>query len=83
MVNWFAFFLGTRSYRKPIDYKIWSHCYLEYAYQAPPFYPEVFSTLATQILAQSNILQNDITIVSAREVYMYLSSSIQQHCDSL
>lgn len=74
---------GTTSYCKPIDYKIWSHCYLECAYQAPPFYPEVFSDLATEILAQSNVLRNDITIHSAKAVYMHLSSTVQQCCDSL
>jgi len=35
-----AFMSGTRSYKEPLDLLVWSHCYLEYAYKAPPFYPE-------------------------------------------
>ena len=46
---------GTRSYKQPLDFLVWSHCYLELAYKAPPFYPEEFEVAATAILEELNM----------------------------
>ena len=67
---------GTVSYRKPLNLMIWSHCYLEFAYQSPPFYPSEFEKAATAILAEMNMTQQDINISNAPAVYWHLCSII-------
>lgn len=67
-----AFMSGTRSYKQPLDFLVWSHCYLEYAYKAPLFYPEEFDAAAKAILEELNMNREDITISNARAIYWHL-----------
>lgn len=66
-----AFMSGTRSYKQPLDILVWWHCYLEYAYKAPPFYPK-FDAVAQAILEELNMNHEDITISNARAIYWHL-----------
>ena len=66
--------VGTRSYKHPLDFFVWSHGYLECAYQAPPFYPEEFEAAATGTLNQLGITREDITTTNAREIFLHLCS---------
>ena len=59
---------GTWSYEQPLDFLVWSHCYLELAYKAPPFYPEEFEVAATAILEELNMNREDITISNVRPI---------------
>lgn len=63
---------GTTSYKQPLDFLVWSHCYLQLAYTAPPFYPDEFTAAATAILNAINMTRQDITVHNARAVYLYL-----------
>ena len=69
-------FTVTQSYQKVLDYNIWCHSYLKDAYQAPP---EVFMSLVTEVLAELNI---EITISSAKVVYVHLCRIVQKLCYS-
>ena len=35
----------------------WAHCYLQYAYKAPPFYPKKISDAEDEILAELHTSQ--------------------------
>ena len=67
---------GTRSYKQPLDFLVWSHCYLELAYKAPPFYPEEFEVAATAILEELNMNREDITISNAKPIYWHLCNTM-------
>ena len=64
--------VGTRCYKQPLDFLVWSHCYLQFAYKAPPFYPVEFTAAATAILNQVNMTRENITVNNARAVYLHL-----------
>ena len=70
--------LGTRSYEHSIDYLVWSHCYLEYAYDAPAFYPEEFDRVASAVFHQFNMNRKDIDVSNARSVYLHLRNVLSQ-----
>ena len=63
---------GTRSYKQPLSFLTWSHCYLYHAYKAPPFYPEEFKAAAAAILNELHMTRRDITIHNARAIYLHL-----------
>ena len=45
----------TRSYKHPLNFLVWSHCYLECAYKPPPFYPQEVEAATTAILMEMNM----------------------------
>ncbi len=62
------------SYKHSLDFLVWSHSYLEYAYKAAPFFPKEFEAAATAILNHMGMTQQDITTDNARGVYYHLCS---------
>ena len=71
-------YIGTRSYKQPLNYLTWSHCFLFEAHKAPPFYNQEFDEVASAILLLSNVRRKDITIETARAVYTYLRSKLDE-----
>ena len=70
----YYFILGTVSYKQSLNFVVWSHCYLEYAYNAPPFYPDEFAAAADAILAELSTSKEAITVTTAKAVYSHLCS---------
>ena len=66
--------VGTTSYKQSLNFNVWAHCYLQYAYKAPPFYPKEFSDAADAILAELHTSQQDITVSTAKTIYLHLCS---------
>lgn len=64
--------IGTVSYKQPVNLLVWSHCYLEYAHKAPPFYSREFERAANAILAGMNMTRQDISINDAKRIYLHL-----------
>ena len=54
--------------------KVWAHCYLQYAYKAPPFYPEEFNAAADAILAELHTTQQEIRVSTAKTIYLHVCS---------
>ncbi len=67
---------GTRSYKQPLDYLVWSHCFLYEARKAPLFYDKDFEDVATAILSQINITRQDITVENSKAVYLHLCATL-------
>ena len=72
--NIFNVHVGTTSFKKSLNFNVWAHCYLQYAYRAPSFYPEEFNVAANAILAELHITQQDITVSTAKTIYLHLCS---------
>ena len=53
---------------------MWAHCYLQYAYKSPSFYPEEFNAAADAILAELHTTQQEITVSTAKTIYLHLCS---------
>ena len=51
---------------------MWAYCFLEYAQNAPPFYPEEFHMGAESILNELHITHQDITFNVAKLLYLHL-----------
>lgn len=65
-------YVGTTSYKQSLNFNVWAHCYLQYAYKAPPFYPEEFNVAADAILAELHTSQQEITVSTAKTIYLLL-----------
>ena len=48
-----------------MNFNIWAHSYLQYAYKTPPFNPKKFKAAADAILAELHTSQQDITVSTA------------------
>ena len=64
--------LGTRSYKQELDLEVWVYCFLEYAQNAPSFYPDEFRMAADSILCELHTTRQDITYDTARPIYLHL-----------
>ena len=64
--------LGTRSYKQELDLEVWVYCFLEYAQNAPSFYPDEFQMAADSILCELHTTRQDITYDTARPIYLHL-----------
>lgn len=69
--------IGTRSFKQTINFEIWAYSYLEFAKKADTFFPKEFGQAADAILAELGMTRHDITIDSARAVYLYLCELMQ------
>lgn len=67
-----ALFQGTRAYTQPLDFLVWSHCYLEYAYTSTSFFPQEFDLAASAILSELGMGRQNITFSNAKAVYLHL-----------
>ena len=67
-----SYSIGTRSYKQSLDFEVWAYCFLEYAQNAPPFYPEEFRIAAESILNELHITRQDITFDVAKPLYLHL-----------
>ena len=72
----YYFILGTPLYKRSLNFVVWSHCYLKYAYKAPLFYPDEFAAAADAILAELNTNKEAITVTTAKAVYLHQCSRI-------
>ena len=66
--------VGTTSYKQSLNLNVWAHCYLQHAYNAPPFYTEEFNAATDAILAELHTSQQEITVSTARTIYLHLCS---------
>ena len=68
-------YIGTSSYKKSINYDVWSHCYFEYARNAEAFYPLEFKVAADALLLEHfDMHRSDIDSTNAKPIYLHLLS---------
>ncbi len=67
-------YAGTTCYKQCLNYEVWSHCFLAYAYKAPPFYPIEFEEAAAAVLGEMNMTYQDISVENANAIYLHLCS---------
>ena len=66
-------FTGTVAYKKPIDFDVWTHCYVEYARQPSSYFPEEFQAAAAAILEQDfHLTEEGITLENAETIFSHL-----------
>ncbi len=53
-----------------LNYQVWSHCFLAYAYKAPPFYPIEFEEAAAAVLGEMNMTYQDICVENANAIIL-------------
>ena len=69
-------YVGTTLYKQSMNFNIWAHSYLQYAYKTPPFNPKKFKAAADAILAELHTSQQDITVSTAKIIYLHLCSEL-------